>query len=67
VAGGLTPGPGAAWIVLSLTGAGRRALRDKGSARAEQLARALSASFTSAELDVLAAAAPLLERLAQNI
>ncbi|MGP8000205.1 MAG: MarR family winged helix-turn-helix transcriptional regulator [Streptosporangiaceae bacterium] len=54
-------------IVLSLTDAGRRSLRDKRSARTEQLARALSASFSSAELDVLTAAAPLLERLAQNI
>ena len=54
-------------IVLSLTGAGRQTLRDKRSARAAQLARALQASFTQPELEVLAAAAPLLERLAQSI
>ncbi len=54
-------------IVLSLTDAGRQTLRDKRSARTEQLARALSDSFTQPELDVLTAAAPLLERLAQSI
>jgi DNA-binding MarR family transcriptional regulator len=54
-------------IVLSLTGAGRQTLRDKRSARTAQLAQALQASFTQPELDVLAAAAPLLERLAQSI
>ena len=54
-------------IVLSLTDAGRQTLRDKRSARTEQLARALPDSFTQPELDVLAAAAPLLERLAQSI
>jgi len=54
-------------IVLSLTEAGQQALRDRHSARTAQLARALSASFTQAELGQLMAAAPLLERLAQNI
>ena len=54
-------------IVLSLTETGRQTLRDKRSARTAQLAQALSASFTQPELDVLAAAAPLLERLAQSI
>ena len=54
-------------IVLSVTGAGQQVLRDKRSARAEQLAQALSAGFTAAELAQLRAAAPLLERLAQSI
>jgi len=54
-------------IVLSLTETGQQTLRDKRSARTAQLAQALHASFTQPELDVLAAAAPLLERLAQNI
>jgi DNA-binding MarR family transcriptional regulator len=54
-------------IVLSLTDTGRQTLRDKRSARTARLAQALQASFTQPELDVLAAAAPLLERLAQNI
>lgn len=54
-------------IVLSLSNSGRQTLRDKRSARTAQLAQALQASFTQPELDVLAAAAPLLERLAQNI
>ena len=54
-------------IVLSLTDAGRQTLRDKRSVRTAQLAQALRGSFTQPELDVLAAAAPLLERLAQSI
>ena len=54
-------------VVLSLTDAGRQALRDKRSARVEQLAQALSRGFTPAELSQLMAAAPLLERLAQSI
>lgn len=54
-------------IVLSLTDAGRQVLRDKRSARTEQLAHALSTGFTKAELAQLMAAAPLIERLAQHI
>jgi DNA-binding MarR family transcriptional regulator len=54
--------------VLTVTDAGRQALRNKRNARAELLARALtSGAFTPTELEQLAAAAPLLERLAQNI
>jgi DNA-binding MarR family transcriptional regulator len=54
-------------VVLSVTEAGLQLLRDKRGARTEQLAQALSAGFTPAELRQLAAAAPLLERLAQSI
>ncbi|WP_416958805.1 MarR family winged helix-turn-helix transcriptional regulator [Streptomyces sp. Agncl-13] len=55
-------------VVLTVTDAGRQALRDKRNARAELLARALtSGAFTSTELEQLAAAGPLLERLAQHI
>jgi DNA-binding MarR family transcriptional regulator len=54
-------------VVMSLTDAGAQALRSKRDARTEQLARALSAEFTRAELDQLMAAAPLLERLAHSI
>ena len=54
-------------VVLSVTGAGRQVLRNKRDARTEQLAQALSAGFTPAEVSLLAAAAPLLERLAQTI
>ena len=54
-------------VVLSVTEAGLELLRDKRSARTEQLAQALSAGFTATELKQLAAAAPLLERLAQSI
>ena len=54
-------------VVVSLTEAGGRVLRDKRNARTEQLARALSRGFTRSELDLLRAAAPLIERLAQSI
>ena len=53
--------------VMSVTDAGLQMLGDKRNARSEQLAVALSAGFTPAELKQLMAAAPLLERLAQNI
>ena len=54
-------------VVLSVTAAGLDLLRTKRGARIEQMAQALSAGFTAAELRHLAAAAPLLERLAQSI
>lgn len=55
-------------VVLSATDAGRRALQDKRNARAELLAQALtSGAFTPAELEQLAGAATLMERLAQHI
>jgi DNA-binding MarR family transcriptional regulator len=55
-------------VVLTVTDAGRQALKNKRNARTELIARALtSGSFTPTELEKLAAAAPLLERLAQNI
>jgi DNA-binding MarR family transcriptional regulator len=55
-------------MVLSVTDAGRQALRDKRNARMELIARSLtSGAFTPAELEQLASAAPLLERLAQHI
>jgi DNA-binding MarR family transcriptional regulator len=53
--------------VLSVSEAGRQFLHSKRSARTQQMARALSAGFTPAELRTLTAAAPLLERLAQSI
>ncbi|WP_030184024.1 MarR family winged helix-turn-helix transcriptional regulator [Streptomyces sp. NRRL S-813] len=55
-------------VVLSVTDAGLQALKDKRNARTELIARALTGgTFTPTELEQLAAAAPLLERLAQNI
>ena len=54
-------------VVLSVTGAGRQVIQDKRNARTQQLATALSASFTRAELRQLRAAAPLLDRLAESI
>jgi DNA-binding MarR family transcriptional regulator len=54
-------------VILSITEAGREVMRNRRNARTEQLAQALSAGFTPAELAQLMAAAPLLERLAQSI
>jgi DNA-binding MarR family transcriptional regulator len=54
-------------VVLSATEAGRDMLADRRNERTRQLAQALSAGFTPAELSLLMAAAPLLERLAQSI
>lgn len=54
-------------VILSLTDAGRTAVRQRRSEREEQLARALSAEFSVAELAQLAAATRLLERLAQRV
>ena len=54
--------------VLTVTEAGRQALKDKRNARVELVARVLSSgAFTPKELKQLGAAAPLLERLAQHI
>jgi hypothetical protein len=52
---------------MSVTEAGREVLHSKRSARTQQIARALAAGFTAAELSQLMAAAPLLERLAQSL
>jgi DNA-binding MarR family transcriptional regulator len=54
-------------ILLSLTEAGQRILRDRRNVRTQQMASALAGGFTDAELDQLMTAAPLLERLAQII
>ena len=53
--------------VMSITDAGLELLRSRRHAKVQQLARALATEFTPAELDQLAAIAPLLERLAQSI
>jgi DNA-binding MarR family transcriptional regulator len=53
--------------VMSVTEAGLVALTDKRNARIAQLARVLAAEFAPAELGQLMAAAPLIERLAENI
>ena len=54
-------------MILSITEPGLELLRDRRSRRTEQLERALSAGFTATELEQLAVAAPLLERLANSI
>lgn len=55
-------------VVLTVTETGIQALRNKRNARTELVAHALTGgAFTPSELERLAAAAPLLDRLAQNI
>ncbi|PWI45748.1 MarR family transcriptional regulator [Streptomyces sp. ICBB 8177] len=55
-------------VVLTVTPSGHQALKDKRNARAELVARALTdGTFTQAELDQLAGAAALLDRLARTI
>ena len=54
-------------IVVSLTEAGHEQQSHKRDARTRQISDALTAGFTPAELDVLRAAAPLLERLADHL
>jgi DNA-binding MarR family transcriptional regulator len=54
-------------MILSVTESGLDVLRHRRNRRTEQLERALSAGFTKTELEQLAAAAPLLERLANSI
>ncbi len=54
-------------IVLSVTEAGRQVMHSRRNRRTDQLARALASGFTRSELEVLAAAAPLLERLAEGL
>jgi DNA-binding MarR family transcriptional regulator len=54
-------------MILSITESGLELLRNRRNRRTEELERALSAAFTTAELKQLAVAAPLLERLANSI
>ena len=55
-------------VVMSATQDGKQALRDRRSARAEQLAKALAdGGFSRAELMTLMAAAPLIERLGESL
>jgi DNA-binding MarR family transcriptional regulator len=53
--------------VMSVTEAGLVALSDKRNARIAQLAQVLASGFTPAELRQLRTAAPLIERLAENL
>jgi DNA-binding MarR family transcriptional regulator len=54
-------------ILLSISDAGRQMVNDRRGARTEQLAAAMRAAFTDAELGQLLTAAPLLERLAEQL
>ncbi|MFQ6148431.1 MarR family winged helix-turn-helix transcriptional regulator [Streptomyces seoulensis] len=54
-------------IIVSLTETGEDVLRRKREARGRQLATVLTERFTPAELQTLAAAAPLLERLGEHL
>lgn len=54
-------------VVMWITEAGLQVLRTRRNAKTEQMSRALTEDFTPAELDLLKAAAPLIERLAKHI
>jgi DNA-binding MarR family transcriptional regulator len=54
-------------IVLSITDVGRQTVHDRRGARTEYIAAALRDGFTADELVQLAAAATLLERLAEKL
>jgi DNA-binding MarR family transcriptional regulator len=54
-------------VLLSITEVGRDARQVRRNARSQQIARALSSGFSRAEVDQLAASAPLLERLALSL
>ncbi|HET9173090.1 MAG TPA: MarR family transcriptional regulator [Actinospica sp.] len=53
--------------VLSLTPEGAEVVRQRRSKRTELMATALAEHFSPAELEILQAAAPLLERLAEKL
>jgi len=54
-------------VLLSVSGAGLEALRDKRSASVATMARALAENFSVAELETLRAAAVLIERLGEKL
>jgi DNA-binding MarR family transcriptional regulator len=54
-------------IIMSLTPSGGEILRNKRDERIRQIAKILTEEFTAAELKALAAAAPLIKRLGDNI
>jgi hypothetical protein len=54
-------------IIVSLTASGGGILRHMRDARVRQFAKILTEEFTAAELKALVAAAPLIERLGDNI
>jgi DNA-binding MarR family transcriptional regulator len=54
-------------IIMSLTPSGGEILRHKRDERIRQIAKILTEEFTAAELKALAAAAPLIKRLGDNI
>jgi DNA-binding MarR family transcriptional regulator len=53
--------------VMSLTAGGRQVVATKQSARTRQIADVLAARFTREELEILQAAAPLIERLGEAL
>jgi len=54
-------------VVMSLTEAGHEVLRRRRTARAQQIAQVLEDKFSTEELEILKAAAPLIERMAENL
>ena len=53
--------------IVSVSESGLEVLRNKRDARAKQLAKALTAGFTPAELEALMRAAPLIGRLGESL
>ncbi|MGC2404955.1 MAG: MarR family transcriptional regulator [Candidatus Cybelea sp.] len=53
--------------IVAITSAGAKALRENRSKRTRLLAQALAENFRREELQLLAAAAPLVERLAERL
>ena len=54
-------------VRMSMTKAGKKALRNRRDARSEQMARVLANRFTRAEMKALIVAAPLIERLGEGL
>jgi DNA-binding MarR family transcriptional regulator len=54
-------------VLMSVTKSGSKQLWSRRNARTQRIARVLTEQFTAAEVRQLAAAAPLLERLAERI
>jgi DNA-binding MarR family transcriptional regulator len=54
-------------MILSVTPAGAEVLASKRDARRTLIARALEREFSAGELELLARAAPLIERLGQTL
>jgi|SRR5215469_16366217 len=54
-------------VLLSVTDAGRKAIRNRRSAKAEKLANILTSEFSEDEIETLRKAATLMQRLAERL